>query len=177
MLTIILLLVAVIIAIILIVAFFGKDKYTVEREVTINKPKKDVFNYIKLLKNQNNYSKWVMMDPNAKMTYTGTDGTVGFTSAWDSVNKNVGKGEQTIAKLADGERMDLDIHFIRPFEGRSTAYMATETVSGNQTKVRWGFNGDLKYPMRVMRLFWNMEKMIGDDLGTGLSNLKGVLEK
>jgi hypothetical protein len=34
-----------------------------------------------------------MMDPNAKMEYKGTDGTVGFISAWDSKIKYVGKGE------------------------------------------------------------------------------------
>ncbi len=35
-----------------------------------------------------------MMDPNVKLIYTGTDGTVGFKSAWSSDVKNVGVGEQ-----------------------------------------------------------------------------------
>src|ERR1700757_4744620 len=90
----ILIVIAVLIAIPLIVALFTKKDYAIEREVVINKPKQDVFNYIKMLKNQPNYSKWAMDDPNAKMTFTGTDGTVGFISAWES-NK-VGKGEQQI---------------------------------------------------------------------------------
>ena len=131
----ILIVIVVLIAIPLIIALFTKNEYFVEREVTINKPQQDVFNYIKLLKNQTHYSKWVMMDPNAKMEYTGTDGTAGFVSAWDSENKNVGKGSQTITKLSD-TRMDLDIHFIKPFEGNSNAYMTAESVAANQTKVK-----------------------------------------
>jgi hypothetical protein len=173
----ILIILAILVAIPLIAALFVKDDYSIERSVTINKPKQDVFNYIKLLRNQTHYSKWVMMDPNAKMEYTGTDGTPGFVSAWDSENKHVGKGAQTITKVTDGERIDLDIHFIKPLEGDSKAYLATTAVSDNQTKVTWGFYGPLKYPMKVMHLFMNMDKMIGSDLQTGLDNLKGVLEK
>jgi hypothetical protein len=170
----ILIVVAILIAIPLIVALFVSKEYNVEREVVINKPKQDVFNYIKFLKNQSNYSKWVMMDPNAKMTYSGVDGTVGFKSAWDSENKKVGQGEQTISKIDDGNRIDLGLHFIKPFEGDANAYMTTEDAAG-QTKVKWGFNGKMPYPMNIMNLF--MGKEIGNDLSTGLTNLKGVLEK
>ena len=43
----------------------------------VNKPKQQVFDYVKLIKNQEQYSVWVMKDPNIKIVYTGTDGTVG----------------------------------------------------------------------------------------------------
>ncbi len=33
-----------------------------------------------------------MMDPDSKRTFTGSDGTVGFISARDGQNKQVGKG-------------------------------------------------------------------------------------
>jgi hypothetical protein len=35
----------------------------------------------------------------------------------------------------------------------------------------------MPYPMNLMLLCMNMDKMIGKDLETGLTNLKGVLEK
>ena len=85
----ILLVVAIIIAIPLIVALFVKNEYAVERKIVINRPKGEVFNYLKHLKNQDNYSKWVRMDPNMKKDYKGTDGTVGFTSYWDSEKSDV----------------------------------------------------------------------------------------
>jgi hypothetical protein len=55
--------------------------------------------------------------------------------------------------------------------------MTTEAISEKQTKVKWGFIGNMKYPMNLMLLFMNMEKMVGNDLNIGLTNLKGVLEK
>jgi len=62
-----------IIILLLIIGIFSKKDYSVGREVIINKPKAVVFDYIKLLKNQNKFSVWASMDPNMKSTYTGTD--------------------------------------------------------------------------------------------------------
>jgi hypothetical protein len=164
-------------AIALITALFVKKEYAVEREVTINKPKQEVFEYIKYLKNQDSYSVWANMDPQMKKEYKGTDGTVGFVSAWDSEKSDVGKGEQEIKKITEGERIDFELRFIKPFESTEPAYMITESVSDNQTKVKWGFSGEMKYPMNLMLLFMNMEEMVGKDLATGLQNLKTKLEK
>jgi hypothetical protein len=171
----ILIVVAIIIAIPLIVALFTKHDYSIEREVTINKPRQEVFNYIKLLRNQTNYSKWAKMDPEAKMDYKGTDGTVGFIATWDG--KKSGKGEQEIKNVTEGQRIDMGLHFIKPMEGRANAYMATDSIGANQTKVRWGMNGTMAYPMNFMLVVMNMDKALGGELQEGLDNLKSVLEK
>lgn len=173
----ILIAIVIIIAIPLVIALFVKKDYSVEREITINKPKQEVFNYVKYLKNQDNYSKWATMDPNMKKTYRGTDGTVGFVSAWESDKDDVGTGEQEIKKITEGERIDFELRFIKPFEATEPAYMTTESVSENQTKVKWGFSGHISYPMNIMMLSMDFEKMIGDDLETGLLNLKSKLEQ
>src|SRR5579871_2724395 len=173
----ILIIILIIIAIPFVAALFIPKDYWIEKEVTINKPNQQVFDYIKLIKNQSNYSKWQMMDPNVEMQYKGIDGTTGFSSAWKSNNKQVGQGEQTITNVVDGKRVDVGLHFIKPFEGHSTAYMTTDAVSENQTKVKWGFNGSMKYPLNIMLVLMNMKKMIGNDLQTNLDNLKALLEK
>jgi len=164
------------IVLLLIIALFIKKEYAVQREIIINKPKQEVFNYIKSLKNQDDYSKWAKMDPDMKKEYIGTDATVGFVSAWDSNEKNVGKGKQTIKKITEGERVDFEIHFIKPFEAKANAFMSTESLSPDQTKVKWGFDSAMKYPMNIMLLFMNMENILGKDLSTGLENLKNNLE-
>lgn len=163
-----------IVAIPLIIALFVKKEYAVEREVTINKPKADVFNYVKYIKNQDNYSKWVRMDPKMKKDFKGTDGTVGFVYAWDG-NKDAGKGEQEITKITDGERIDVTVRFIKPMEGTASTPIVTEALSTNQTKVKWGMKGINKYPMNFMNLF--MDKMLGEALDSSLVTLKGILEK
>ena len=117
------------------------------------------------------------MDPAMKKEYRGTDGTVGFISTWDSTNKKVGKGEQEIVTILDGERIDFNLRFIKPFPGEAKAYMSTESIDENKTQVRWGLESGMKYPLNIMLLFMNMDKMMGNDLETGLANLKAILEK
>ena len=160
----------------LLVALFVKDSYDVEREVIINQPLVKVFDYIKHLKNQDNYSKWALMDPDMKKSYRGVDGTVGFVSAWQSNNDEVGSGEQEIMAIVEGKRVDFQLRFLKPFEATEPAYMTTEAVGANQTKVKWGFSGHLDYPMNLMMLFMDFEQIIGDDLQTGLDNLKTLQE-
>ena len=165
------------IVLLLIVALFAKKEYGVIREVTINKPKSVVFEYVKLLKNQDNFSAWANKDPEMKKDYRGTDGTVGFISAWDSKMKDVGKGEQEIKKIVDGERIDYELRFIEPFSSTSFAYITFEGVSETQTKVKWGFTGKMNYPMNLLLLTMDMEGMIGKDFQDGLNKLKVILEK
>jgi hypothetical protein len=166
-----------IIALVLITALFVKKDYAVEREIIIEKPRMEVFNYVKFLKNQDNYSKWASMDPAMKKTYRGTDGAIGFVSAWESANEEVGTGEQEIKAIVEGERIDFELRFLKPFEATEPAYMVTEPVSDTQTKVKWGFSGHMKYPMNIWMLFMDFEAMIGADLQTGLDNLKKVMEE
>jgi len=173
---IILSVIAGIIALLLLLALFTKKGYTIEREITINKPKTEVFNYLKHLKNQDHFSKWVMMDPDLKKDFRGTDGTVGFVYAWEG-NKKAGKGEQEIKKISEGERLDVEVRFIKPFEGIAYTPFTTETLQPDQTKVKWGMSSQLKYPMNIMMLFMNFDKILGKDIEASLFNLKGILEK
>jgi hypothetical protein len=170
----ILIAVLIIIAIPLIIAIFVKKDYAVDREIVINKPSTEVFNYIKYVKNQENFSVWAMADPAMKTTFTGTDGTVGFIYAWDG-NSDVGKGEIEITDLIENQRLDMDLRFIKPMEGKGHAYMTTEAIDATSTKVKWHMQGESSYPMNFMNLF--IDSFLGKSLETSLTNLKNVLEK
>lgn len=165
-----------IIAFLLIAALFISKDMKATREIIIDKPKSEVFEYIKHLKNQDNFSKWASMDPNMKKEYRGTDATVGFVSAWEG-NKKVGQGEQEIKGIEEGKKVDYELRFVKPFRSVAKAVMTTEAINENTTKVSWGFESQMNYPMNIMKLFMNMDKAIGDDFSTGLANLKAVLEK
>ena len=172
----ILLVILGIIVLLLVVAIFVPKEYAVERAMTIDRPASEVFDYVVLLKNQDNYSVWAQKDPNMKKTYTGEDGTVGFVSAWESDDEEVGVGEQEIIKIEVNFRIDYELRFYVPFEATDNAYMITEVVSTNQTKVKWGFNGKIPYPMNLMLLYINMEEELGTALSDGLNNLQAILE-
>ena len=166
-----------IIVLALIVALFMPKKYAVERELTINKPIDSVFNYVKYLKNQNEFSVWTNIDPNMKSTFKGTDGTVGAISSWESEVKNVGIGEQEITKITEGKRLDFELRFKEPMNDTAMGFMSTEMVSDNQTKVKWGINGEIPYPVNIMLPFMSIDQIVGKDLQQGLENLKAKMEK
>jgi hypothetical protein len=161
----------------LIIALFVDGNYSVERQIIIRRPVSDVFEYVKNLKNQEEYSVWKKIDPTMKKSYIGKDGTVGFVSAWESNNEKVGKGEQEIIKIVEGKRLDMEVRIFEPYESKDNSFISTEKLSQNSTKVTWGFTGKMNYPSNIFLLFTDIEKLIGNDLGEGLSNLKNQLER
>ncbi len=160
----------------LVLALFVRKGFTVERFIDIERPKKEVFDFIKLLKNQNRYGKWATMDSGMKKEYLGTDGKVGFVSIWESSHKDVGKGEQEIVGITEGARIDFELRFLKPFRSTSPAHMTTQALSQRRTRVSWGLSGKMNYPMNLMFLFINVEKRVARDLDIGLGNLKKLLE-
>ncbi|MBS1653869.1 MAG: SRPBCC family protein [Bacteroidetes bacterium] len=171
----ILLIIAGIVVLFLLTAALVKKDFTLEKEIIIDQPKQKVFDYLKLIRNQEKYSVWVMRDPNVKIVYTGTDGTPGFTSSWESNDKNVGVGEQEIKKITEGESMEVEIRFKKPFEGTNYSLIKLTALSGTQTKLQNSFYGRSKFPMNIMNLL--MDKLVGKDMQQNLVNLKTNLEK
>jgi hypothetical protein len=75
------LLILVFIAAVLTIGVFAPKKFKLERSVEVSMPKDSVYNYLKFLKNQDQFSVWARQYPKMKKTYTGTDVTIGFVSA------------------------------------------------------------------------------------------------
>ena len=170
-------LIVLLVATVVILAFAVKTDLKVEREVTINRPKAEVFDYVKRIRNQSDWGPWVKKDPNIKLDYRGADGAPGFVSAWKSENSEVGAGEQEIKKVVEGERLDTQLRFQEPFESTSDAYITTEAAGAESTKVKWGFSSTMPRPFNVMCLVVDMDKEVGKDFEEGLSNLKRILEQ
>lgn len=163
-----------IIGLILLLGIIAPKKYNVFRTVEIAKSKDEVFEYLKYLKNQQNWSPWEKKDPNMEKKFTGTDGEVGAVSHWKG-NKDVGEGEQEITKIIEGKRVEGQLRFLKPWKSTSDCYMEVEEVT-NGTKVTWGFSGKNKFPFSIFMLFFSMDKTVGKDFEEGLQSLKSLLE-
>jgi hypothetical protein len=170
----ILLVIAGIIALLLIIGLLMKREHYVKREIIINAPLQKVFDYLKLIKNQEKFNKYVAADPNRNNEFIGTDGTVGFIHSW-SGNKNAGIGEKEIKNIVEGKRIETEIRFIKPMTTRASIIMETESLSDNQTKVTWSNAGTLPYPLNIMIPMF--EKTFAKDMDSSLSTLKTILEK
>lgn len=173
--TTVLYIVAGLIFLIIILTLLAPKNYDVSRSITIEKPKKDVFEVLRSLKKQDEWSPWAKKDPNMKKEFKGVDGEEGSVSYWLG-NKEVGEGEQEIKKIIDGERIEGELRFMKPFKSESNCYFITDEISEGNTKVTWGFSGKNKFPMSIMMLFMSMDKMVGKDFEEGLSNLKTIME-
>jgi hypothetical protein len=156
-----------------ILALFIPKEYVIEAFTIINRPKHEVFDYIKYVNNQEEYSKWVKTDPNIKKTLTGVDGTVGYIYAWDG-NSKAGAGEQEITGITDGERITTEVRFTRPFKNVAHFYIATEADSEHGTKVTWHMTGRSPYPMNLMTLM--IKGTLRNDMSISLNDLKKILE-
>ena len=170
----ILLVVAGIVILLLLIALFMKREHYVKRVIIINAPRQKVFDYLKLLKNQDEFNKGAMEDADRKREFKGTDGTVGYIYAW-SGNKNAGEGEKEIKNIIEGKRIETEMRFVKPMSFTASLIMDTESLSDNQTKVKLSHDGILEYPKNLMILMF--KKMFAKQMDISLSTLKNVLEK
>ncbi|MEW4922558.1 SRPBCC family protein [Algibacter sp. 2305UL17-15] len=173
---ILLYIVLAIVAICILLVLIAPKKYDVNRNIIIDKPLPEVFQYLKFIKNQDEWSPWKKKDPDMKQEFIGTDGEIGFLSKWVG-NKDVGSGEQEITGIIKNEIIISKLRFLKPWKSESDAYLKVEEITPNKTKVIWGFSGESKPPTNVFFLFFNMDKAVGKDFEEGLASLKLILEK
>ena len=166
-------LLGVVVLLVLAAALMPKD-FKIEREIVINKSQVEVFDYLKMMKNEHEWSPWAKKDPNMKQEIKGRDGTVGGIHAW-SGNKEVGVGEAEIMALTPNTRIDLELRFSEPMKATHKAYYLTEEVTLNETKVVWGMTGRTAFPFNLVCFF--MQKKVAHEFEEGLKNLKVVLEE
>ena len=170
----ILLSLAGIIALLLIIALFMKKVHYVNREIIVNAPQQKVFDFLKLLKNQELFNKWATTDKlNRKETFTGTDGTVGYIYAW-SGNKSAGQGEKEIMDIVEGKKIETEIRFVKPMRVSASVIFETAYLSANETIVNLINTGTLKYPLNLMIPM--AEKNFSKDMDASLMALKSILE-
>lgn len=164
------------VAAIAIGSFLAPTDFKVERETTVNRPRSEVFTYVKYLKNQNHWGPWFKKEPTMLQEFRGTDGEVGFVTYWKGKLDDTGEGEQEIKRLVDGERIETELRFKQPFESKSDSYITFESTGENATKIRWGMQGSFPRPQNLMVVFFDLDQALGKDFDQGLTSLKQILE-
>ena len=166
---------AVIVAGILIYATTRPDSFTVKRTASIKAPADRIFALINDLHGWDAWSPYEKKDPDMKRTFGGAALGKGAIYQWDG-NKNVGSGSMEIIEATSPSKIVIKLDFLKPFEGHNTAEF-TMNPQGDGTTVTWAMYGPSSFIFKVMGMFMNMDKMIGDDFAVGLANLKALAEK
>ena len=162
------------IALVFIAAIFMKKNHYVIREIEINAPQQEVFEFLKLLKNQDKFNKWAKAGADREWNYKGIDGTVGFVISWNG-DKKVGEGEKEIMHIIENKKIETQVRFIRPMITTANINFELEPLTDNRTKVFMSNAGKLNYPMNVFIPI--AEKNFPKDMDVSLMNLKTILEK
>jgi hypothetical protein len=170
----ILLIIAGILALLLIIALFLKRVHYVKRDIVIEAPRQKVFDFLRMLGNQEKFNKHAMVSPDRIKEFRGNDGTEGYVYAWKG-DKGAGEGEKEIRKIIEGKRIESEIRFVKPMRAVGHIIMETESLSDYQTRVTWSNSGKLNYPLNIMIPM--IEKNVGKDMETSLVTLKEILEK
>lgn len=170
--TFLIIIVSLIAALLVVAAVLPKD-FKIERSVIIDRPKSEVFAYLKPMENAKNWQIWSKLDPNMHTELKGQDGTVGAVSSWTG-NAKVGVGEEEIKGMTENQRIDYELRFKEPMVATNAAYIITEDFEDNQTKVTWGMSGRTPFPFNI---FCHMMRgSVENDFQTSLNDLKKILE-
>ena len=163
------------VVVLLVYAATKPDTFRIQRSATIQAPPEKIYPHINDFHRWAAWSPWEKLDPDLKRTHSGAASGKGTVYEWEG-NKKVGKGRMEITDESPPSKIIIKLDFFRPFEAHNTAEF-TLAANGSATTVTWAMLGTMPYMMKVMSVFMNMDRMIGENFETGLANLKAIAEK
>jgi uncharacterized protein YndB with AHSA1/START domain len=166
---------AIAVVIVLILAASKPNSFSIERATTVKAPPEKIFPVINDFHQWGLWSPYENKDPAMKRSYGGAASGRGAVYAWDG-DKNVGSGRMEILDTSVPSKIVIKLDFFKPFEGHNTAEF-TILPQGDATSVSWLMHGAAPFMHRLMRVFINVDNMIGKDFEIGLANLKRLAEK
>ena len=168
----------ILIAIITFFAFlhaWAKKEFDISRTVVINRPRDEVYNFVRQLKKQHLWMPWFRENFEGSLKYKGDDGKLDALLYWKGHRKFY-EGTQKIVKLNQGKIVETRFLIVRPFTIILLEYKGLKSIDEAKTKMVWGVRGSLKFPFSVIALLHPVDKAYGKELEKGLKNLKVVLE-
>lgn len=136
-----------------------------------------VFDRIIDLQSWNEWSPWLMHEPDCPLTFSGNTKEVGGSYSWDG--KKVGAGTMEHTVLERPRLTEQKLTFTRPFKSVCTVGFELEPVDKNEaaqpkTEVTWYMKGTMPFLFRPM--VRRTKEMIAQDYEIGLALLAGVLD-
>jgi effector-binding domain-containing protein len=143
----------------------------VQRSIWIDASVEKVFQSVVDFRTWTTWSPWLCSDPDAEVSVTDNATGVGAKYAWNG--QVVGQGELTHRLVKPSQRIEDELHFVKPFKSRAdTSFDFQPERSG--CRVTWQMQSSLPW-----FLFWmknQMQGFIGMDYDRGLRMLKEWLE-
>jgi uncharacterized protein YndB with AHSA1/START domain len=168
-------LLVVVVGVVLAYAATKPDVFRVQRSASIKAPPEKIFPLINDFRSWSSWSPYEHKDPAMKKTFSGAAVGKGAVYEWEG-DKNVGSGRIEIADTAPPNKVSIKLDMIKPFAAHNQVEFRLEP-RGDVTDVTWAMNGHTPYLAKVMHVFIDVDRMVGQDFEAGLASLKSVAEK
>jgi hypothetical protein len=144
--------------------------FHVERTSNVDVSADKIYPLITNLRQFNRWNPYARKDPAMKASYSGPASGHGAGYAFHG-NKDVGKGNIAIVETSAPNRVTMRLDMMEPFEGHNVVEFRL-VPRGSGTDVTRAMSCRSPLLARMIGLFIDMDRMIGRDFETGLSNLK-----
>jgi uncharacterized protein YndB with AHSA1/START domain len=168
-------LLVVVVGVVLAYAATKPDAFRIQRSASIKAPPEKIFPLINDFRSWSSWSPYEHKDPAMKKTFSGAAVGKGAIYEWEG-DKNVGSGRIEIADTAPPNKVSIKLDMIKPFAAHNQVEFRLEP-RGDVTDVTWAMNGHTPYLAKVMHVFIDVDRMVGQDFEAGLASLKSVAEK
>jgi uncharacterized protein YndB with AHSA1/START domain len=166
----------VLIAAVLIYAASKPDVFTVERSIEIHAAPDKVFAQIDDFHAWAAWSPYEHLDPAMKKTFSGAPVGLGSIYEWNG-DGGAGSGRMEIVKSVPASLVSIRLDMLKPFEGHNVAEFKLTPQGASSTTVKWSMSGPTIYMGKLMSVFVNVDKLVGNQFEEGLSKLKELAEK
>lgn len=147
-----------------------KGDFTVERSQIINSPKSTVFNFVNDYRNWEDFSSWIVEDPEMQIMYPKKTIGPGASFTW--------KGKESSGEMLTVFVKEND-SIAQKMNGNETSSLVSwsfkDTIGG--TKITWKTTGKMSFMMKVNTTFTGgLNKIIGETYEKSLANLDKILD-
>lgn len=149
--------------------------YTVSRSQAIAATPEQIYPHLIDFHRWIAWSPWEKVDPSMRRTYSGPERGVGAAYAWEG-NRKAGSGTMRVTGVDEPTRVDVDLHFDKPFPADNDIRFDLQPEPAGGTLVTWTMTGQHTGIMRVLGRVMSMDKLVGKDFERGLSQLAAVVE-
>ena len=155
------------------VAATRPNTYKVERSLKINTPPEKIFPYLISFKKGLEWSAWDRTEENVKRTFTGPESGIG--AVYEFEGKKSGHGKLSFKNIVPNEEVKIDLTFYKPMQGSNDVTYSLKR-DGDATVMKYHMTGPAPIIARIIWLFSDMDKFMGDKFNQSMQNLKTIVE-
>jgi uncharacterized protein YndB with AHSA1/START domain len=152
------------------------DTFHIERSTRIAAPAEVVFSSVNDFHRWAAWSPWDKLDPKMKKTFGGSPEGAGAFCTWAG-NDQVGEGRMSIIESLPPQKIVIRLDFTKPWQASNTTSFQFVSEGPQATRAVWAMDGRNNFGGKVLSLFMNVDRAVGQDFETGLAALKAESEK